>query len=390
MGGPAVTEAEKTEIWERRCQGESMSAIARHLGRGLETVRRCVLETGGVRPKPRTKSRRELTVVEREEISRGLAAEHSCHAIARRIRRAPSSVSREVARNGGRVGYRAAEAEQAALRRGRRPKASKLALYPRLRAEVEARLGLDWSPQQISAFLKVEYAQDPDMQISHETIYLSLFVQSRGALRKELARHLRTRRPVRQPKKQLSSGRGQIVDKIMISERPAEAADRAVPGHWEGDLLLGTRTNGIGTLVERSTRYAMLFALPNGLTAERVREGLAKTVMTLPASLRRSLTWDQGPEMAGHVRFTIDTGLAVYFCDPRSPWQRGSNENTNGLLRQYFPKGQSLAGVTQAELDRVAHQLNGRPRQTLGWRSPTQKLAEFMEQSPSAGGAATA
>ena len=390
MGGPAVTEAEKTEIWERRCQGESMSAIARHLGRGLETIRRYVLLTGGVRPRPRTKSRRELTVVEREEISRGLAAEHSCHAIARRIRRAPSSVSREVARNGGRVGYRAAEAEQAALRRCRRPKASKLALYPRLRAEVEARLRLDWSPQQISAFLKVEYAQDPEMQISHETIYLSLFVQSRGALRKELARHLRTRRLVRQPKKQLSSGRGQIVDKIMISERPAEAADRAVPGHWEGDLLLGTKNNGIGTLVERSTRYAMLFTLPNGFTAERVSEALAKTVMTLPASLRRSLTWDQGPEMAGHLRFTIDTGLAVYFCDPRSPWQRGSNENTNGLLRQYFPKGHSLAGVTQGELDRVAHQLNGRPRQTLGWRSPTQKLAEFMEQSSSAGGAATA
>ncbi len=390
MGGPVVTEFEKAEIWDRRGRGESMSAIARHLGRGLETIRRYVLLTGGVRPRPRTRSRCGLTVVEREEISRGLAAEDSCHAIARRIRRAPSSVSREVARNGGRVGYRAAEAEQATRRRGRRPKASKLALSPRLRAEVETRLKLDWSPQQISAFLKVEYAQDPQMQISHETIYLSLFVQSRGALRKELARHLRTRRQVRQPKQQLSNGRGQIVDKIMISERPAEAADRAVPGHWEGDLLLGTKNNGIGTLVERSTRYAMLFTLPNGFTAERVSEALAKTVMRLPASLRRSLTWDQGPEMAGHLRFTIDTGLAVYFCDPRSPWQRGSNENTNGLLRQYFPKGQSLAGVTQNELDRVADQLNGRPRQTLGWRSPTQKLAEFMEQSSAAGGAATA
>ena len=390
MGGPVVTEAEKADIWDRRLQGESLSAIARHLDRGLETIRRYVLLTGGVRPRPRTRSQRELTVVEREEISRGLAAEHSCHAIARRIRRAPSSVSREVARNGGRVGYRAAEAEQATLRRRRRPKASKLALCPLLRAEVEARLKLRWSPQQISAFLKVEYAQDPEMQISHETIYLSLFVQSRGALRKELARHLRTRRQVRQPKKQLPSGRGQIVDKIMISERPAEVADRAVPGHWEGDLLLGTKNNGIGTLVERSTRYAMLFTLPNGFTAERVSEALAKTVMTLPAGLRRSLTWDQGPEMAGHVRFTIDTGLAIYFCDPRSPWQRGSNENTNGLLRQYFPKGQSLAGVTQAKLDQVAHELNGRPRQTLGWRSPTQRLAAFMEQSSAAGGATTA
>jgi IS30 family transposase len=390
MGGPAVTEVEKAETWDRRRSGESMSAIARHLGRGVETIRRYMLVTGGVRPRPRTRSRCQLTVVEREEISRGLAAEHSCHAIARRIQRAPSSVSREVARNGGRVGYRAAEAEQATLRRGRRPKSSKLALSPRLRAEVEARLKLDWSPQQISAFLKVEYAQDPQMQISHETIYLSLFVQSRGALRKELARHLRTRRLVRQPKKQLSTGRGQIVDKIMISERPAEAADRAVPGHWEGDLLLGTRTNGIGTLVERSTRYAMLFALPDGLTAERVREGLTKTVLRLPNSLRRSLTWDQGPEMAEHVHFTIDTGVEVFFCDPRSPWQRGSNENTNGLLRQYFPKGHSLARVTQDELDRVADKLNGRPRQTLGWRSPTQRLAEFLKQSSVAGGATTA
>jgi transposase, IS30 family len=389
VGGPAVTEVEKAEIFDRRRRGESMSAIARHLGRGEETIRRYVLVTGGVRPRPRVKSRRELTVADREEVSRGLAAQQSCRAIARRIRRAATSVSREVARNGGRVGYRAAQADEAATRRGRRPKVSKLTLNPRLRNEVEAGLRHRWSPQQISAFLKLEYAQDPKMQISHETIYLSLFVQSRGALRKELTRHLRTRRQVRQAKKQLASGRGQIVDKIMISERPAEAADRAVPGHWEGDLLLGTKTNGIGTLVERSTRYVMLFTLP-GFTAERVSEALAKTVMTLPAGLRRSLTWDQGPEMAGHVRFTIDTGLAVYFCDPRSPWQRGSNENTNGLLRQYFPKGKSLAGMTQEELDRVAHELNGRPRQTLGWRSPTYRLAQFLEQSSAAGGAFTA
>ena len=262
MAGPVVTEVEKTEIWDRRCRGESLCAIARHLGRAVETIRRYVLVTGGVRPRPRTRSRCELTMWEREEISRGLAAEHSCHAIARRIRRAPSSVSREVARNGGRVGYRAAEAEQAALRRSRRPKLTKLARCPLLQAEVEARLSLRWSPQQISAFLKLEYAQDPEMQISHETIYLSLFVQSRGALRKELARYLRTRRLMRQPRTQLPNGRGQIPDRIMISERPADVADRAVPGHWEGDLMMGTATNGIGTLVERSTRYAMLFALP--------------------------------------------------------------------------------------------------------------------------------
>jgi len=390
MGGPVVTEAEKAEIFDRRHGGESMSAIARHLGRGVETIRRYLLLTGGVRPRPRARSLRELSVVEREAISRGLAAQQSCHSIARQIGRAASSVSREVARNGGKHAYRAAEAEEAARRRGCRPKASKLSLTPELRAEVEAGLSRRWSPQQISAFLKLEYAQDPRMQISHETIYFSLFVQSRGALRKELSRHLRTRRMARLPKKRLSSGRGQIVDKVMISQRPAEAADRAVPGHWEGDLLLGTKTNGIGTLVERSSRYAMLFTLPHGFTAERVSEALTKTMMRLPASLRRSLTWDQGPEMAGHVRFTIDTGLAVYFCAPRSPLQRGSNENTNGLLRQYFPKGRSLAGVTQEELDSVAHQLNGRPRQTLGWRSPTQRLAEFMEQSSAASGATTA
>jgi IS30 family transposase len=329
-------------------------------------------------------------MAEREEISRGLAAEHSCHAIAKRIGRAPSSVSREVARNRGRVGYRAAAAEHATLRRHRRPKLSKLSVNALLRAEVEARLSLDWSPEQISAALKVEYAQDPTMQISHETIYVSLFVQSRGALRRELTRHLRTQRSTRLPKKHLPSGRGQILDKVMISERPAEAADRAVPGHWEGDLLLGNKTNGIGTLVERSSRYAMLFTLPHGFTADRVSEALANTVMKLPANLRRSLTWDQGPEMAGHVRFTIDTGLAVYFCDPRSPWQRGSNENTNGLLRQYFPKGRSLAGVTQDELDRVAELLNGRPRETLGWRSPAQQLAALMEESSTARGATTA
>lgn len=390
MGGTVVTDLEKVEIWERRSRGESLSAIARHLDRGLETIRRYLLLTGGVRPRPRGRSRRELTVTEREEISRGLAAQHSCRAIAQRIGRAASSVSREVARNGGRVGYRASVAEHSARQRHRRPKASKLTLNSKLRAEVEAGLSRRWSPQQISAFLKLEYAHDPEMQVSHETIYVSLFVQSRGALRKELSRYLRTRRTARLPKKHLSSGRGQIVDKVMISQRPAEAADRAVPGHWEGDLLLGTKTNGIGTLVERSTRYAMLFTLPHGFSAERVSQALVQTVIKLPASLRRSLTWDQGPEMAGHVKFTVDTGLAVYFCDPRSPWQRGSNENTNGLLRQYFPKGRSLAGVTQKELDRIAHELNGRPRQTLGWRSPTKRLTEFLEQSSVASGATTA
>jgi IS30 family transposase len=241
---------------------------------------------------------------------------------------------------------------------------------------------LNWSPQQISAWLKLAYPAQPEMQISHETIYLSLFVQGRGTLRKELTRHLRSRRTFRQAQQREPSARGQIRDRIMISQRPAEAADRAVPGHWEGDLLLGKPTDAIGTLVERTTRYVMLFRLPGGaINAEAVRQALAKTILKLPSSLRRSLTWDQGKEMAEHVGFTLDTGVAIYFCDPYKPWQRGTNENTNGLLRQYFPKGKSLARVTQARLDRVAAQLNGRPRQTLGWRTPAEKLAELLAGS---------
>jgi IS30 family transposase len=388
--GPWLTEAEQTEIWDRRRRGESLNSIARHVGRSLEGVRRLVNRTGGVRPRPRTRSRRELTVAEREEISRGLAAGASCRAIARWIGKAPSTVSREVKRNGGRRRYRAAEAELATLRRHRRPKPSKLALSPRLQAVVKERLELQWSPEQISAWLNVEFADDPQMQISHETIYLSLYVQSRGTLRKELTKHLRTQRLVRQAKKQLPSGRGHIPDRVMISERPAEAADRAVPGHWEGDLLLGKPTDAIGTLVERSTRFVMLFQLPGGaIKAEAVRQRLAETIQRLPAGLRRSLTWDQGHEMAEHARFTVDTGVQVYFCNPHSPWQRGTNENTNGLLRQYFLKGQSLARVTQAELDLVADRLNGRPRQTLGWRTPARTLDELLQQSSEVGGATT-
>jgi IS30 family transposase len=364
--------------------------IARNVGRSLEGVRRHVNLSGGIRPVARTRSRRELTLGEREEISRGLAAGESSWAISRRIGRASSTVSREVGRNGGRKRYRAAEADQATLRRHGRPKPSKLALSPVLRVEVEALLELRWSPEQISAWLKEEFLNHPQMQISHETIYRSLFVQGRGTLRKELTRHLRTQRLVRQAKKRLPTARGRIPNRVMISERPAEAADRAVPGHWEGDLLLGKPTDAIGTLVERSTRFVMLFRLPGGaIRPEAVRQGLAETILRLPASLRRSLAWDQGREMAEHTRFTVDTGVQVYFCDPHSPWQRGTNENTNGLLRQYFPKSQSLAAVTQAELDLVADQLNGRPRQTLGWKTPAHKLGELLQQSSSAGGATT-
>jgi len=249
---------------------------------------------------------------------------------------------------------------------------------------------LDWSPEQISRFLKEEYPRQPSMQVSHETIYLSLYLQGRGLLRKELANHLRRRHQIRQPKKPTTDRAPHIKDMINISQRPAEAADRAVPGHWEGDLLLGTPTTAIGTLVERSTRFVMLFKLPSGINAESARIGLTEKILTLPADLCRSLAWDQGREMKEHLRFTIDTGVQVYFCDPKSPWQRGSNENTNGLLRQYFPKGKTVARYTQEELDRVAAQLNGRPRETLGWKSPAKRLAQFLEASSAAGVAPTA
>jgi IS30 family transposase len=265
-----------------------------------------------------------------------------------------------------------------------------LAVGSELRDEVVARLELDWSPEQISRFLKEEYPGQPEMQVSHETIYLSLYVQGRGALRKELTKHLRRRHQIRQPQKRVVTNQGKIKDMINISQRPAEAEDRAVPGHWEGDLILGTPTTAIGTLVERSTRFVMLFKLPSGINAESARVGLTQKILTLPENLRRSLAWDQGREMKLHVRFTIDTGVQVYFCDPNSPWQRGSNENTNGLLRQYFPRGKTVAHHTQEHLDMVAAQLNDRPRETLGWKSPARRLAQFLEESSAAGVASTA
>jgi len=388
--GP-LTAADEAEIWKRWRRGESVRRMVRGLGRAPQPIQRLIKEHGGVAPRPRRRSQRELTAQEREEVSRGLAAGESCRAISAQLGRASSSVSREVQRNGGREQYRAEAAEARAQHRRRRPKPCKLSRLPRLRDEVEARLKLEWSPQQISAWLKLEYPEQPEMQISHEAIYLSLYVQGRGVLRKELTNHLRKRRAVRQAKTQQATGRGHVPDRILISERPAEVADRAVPGHWEGDILLGKPTDGIGTLVERSTRYVLLFKLPGGrVNAESVREGMTDAILKLPASLRRSLTLDQGREMSQHARFSVDTGVAVYFCDPYHPWQRGTNENTNGLLRQYFPRGRSLARVTQAELDLVAERLNGRPRQTLGWKNPAQRLNELLEQSSSTvGGAST-
>jgi transposase, IS30 family len=318
-------------------------------------------------------------MAEREEISRGVAAGEPCRQIAARLGRAPSTVSRELARNGGRHRYRAQAGDAAAFRRAQRPKAAKLVSQPRLRAVVEAKLALRWSPQQIAGWLPLAYPQDPVMRVSHETIYLSLFVQSRGALRRELQRCLRTGRAMRYPRgKRLPQGRGQLRDTLHISQRPAEAADRAMPGHWEGDLVFGRRPSAVGTLVERHSRYVLLFPLPNGFTAERMRPELTTAILRLPEQLRRSLTWDQGREMAEHLRFTIDSGVQVYFCDPRSPWQRGTNENTNGLLRQYLSKGADLRRFDQAALDAIAAELNGRPRQTLAFKTPSEVLAEAL------------
>jgi IS30 family transposase len=318
-------------------------------------------------------------MAEREEISRGVAAGEPCRQIAARLGRAPSTVSRELARNGGRHRYRAQAADAAAFGRAQRPKAAKLVMQPRLREVVEAKLALRWSPQQVAGWLPLAYPQDPVMRVSHETIYLSLFVQSRGALRRELQRYLRTGRAMRYPRgKRLPQGRGQLRDTVHISQRPAEAADRAVPGHWEGDLVFGKRPSAVGTLVERHSRYVLLFRLPDGFTAERMRPELTTAVLRLPQQLRRSLTWDQGREMAEHLQFTIDSGVQVYFCDPRSPWQRGTNENTNGLLRQYLSKSIDLRRFDQAALDAIAAELNGRPRQTLGFKTPSQALAEAL------------
>ena len=357
-----------------------MRSIARRLGRQHASVRTMIEDAGGVRPVARQRCSRHLSVMEREEISRGVASGVSMRQIALRLGRAPSTVSREVARNGGSGGYRAHRADRAAWQRARRPKVGKLVENVELRGAVEEKLAQWWSPQQISGWLKEKYPGVEEMWVSHETIYLSLFVQGRGALRHELTRCLRTRRAIRRPVgKRAPTGKGQIREPVMISQRPAEAEDRAVPGHWEGDLLMGKRQTAIGTLVERATRYVMLFGLPDGNTAESVRTALAETIQQLPEHLWRSLTWDQGKEMAEHARFTIDTGIQIYFCDPKSPWQRGSNENTNGLLRQYFPKGTDMAALTQDDLDAAAHSLNSRPRQTLGWKAPSQKLAEVMQ-----------
>jgi len=321
-----------------------------------------------------------LSLAEREDISRGLAAGEPLRDIAVRLGRAPSTISREVRANGGRSCYRAVVADEAAWRRALRPKQPKLEGSELLRWLVEAALERKWSPEQIAGWLRRSFPDRPELWVSHETIYQSLYVQARGALRKELTAHLRRPRTKRRPRGHSTfNGQGQLRGVVNISQRPAEADDRAVPGHWEGDLLFGSGKTAVATLVERQTRFLMLVALRDGWGAELVADALAEHVVHLPGELRRSLTWDQGKEMAAHARFSVATGLPVYFCDPRSPWQRGSNENTNGLLRQYFPKRTSLAPFSQADLDAVAAELNGRPRQTLDWMTPSEALDQALQ-----------
>lgn len=351
--------------------GATFEVAAGAVGCSTKSIQRYLGLTGGLKSRLKERSQLRLSLSEREELSRGLVAGESFRKIASRLGRAASTVSREVAWSGSR-GYRAWRADQEAEVRARRPKPAKLALNHRLRREVERGLRARWSPQQIASRLVSDYPRDLEMRVSPETIYRTLFVQARGALRKELTTCLRTGRAQRRPQMRAAqSGAGQLQNMILISERPAEVEDRAVPGHWEGDLIIGQGgRSAIGVLVERASRYVMLLHLPNGRTAEDVRTALTRQITKLPVELRRSLTWDQGKEMAEHVRFTTDTSMTVYFCDPHSPWQRGSGENTNGLLRQYFPKTADLSKHSAAHLNAVARELNGRPRQTLGWMKP--------------------
>lgn len=372
----AFSEAEISLVWRRWRDGVRVDQIARELERSTPSVKYLVVRHGGIAPLARRRSVRALSESEREEISRGLAGGRSIREIAAAIGRAPSTISREIGRNGGSTHYRAAAADAAAWRRGRRPKLCRLAQQPHLRRLVETKLRADWSPQQIAGWLMETFPNESALHISHETIYRTLYVQARGALKRELVAHLRLSRGYRQSRTAASAPdhRGQIVDAVPISARPPEADDRAVPGHWEGDLLAGTKWSNMATLVERHSRYVMLVRLPDR-NAPTVARALARRIQKLPDSMKQSLTWDRGKEMAQHKAFTIATDVQVFFCDPRSPWQRGSNENTNGLLRQYFPKGQDVSHYTQRQLDAIALKLNTRPRQTLGWKTPAQALA---------------
>ncbi|HVH49393.1 MAG TPA: IS30 family transposase [Sphingomicrobium sp.] len=370
-----LTREQKQELWGRWKQGESAAEIARALDRFPDAVRTVLMKNGGIVPPARSRSASALTLAERERISRGLALGQTIRGIAAALGRAASTISREVQRHGGREAYRATAAEERAWTNGRRPKRCRLASHGRLRRLVASKLKAFWSPRQIAGWLKLEYPSDKAMQISHETIYRSLFIQARGVLKKELLEQLRLSRRMRRSKLASAkhSSHSRIVDAVSISQRPPEADDRAVPGHWEGDLLAGANNTHIATLVERHSRFTMLVKV-KGKDTQSVVSALSRQVKRLPVMLRKSLTWDRGTEMASHKQFTVATDVQVFFCDPHSPWQRGSNENTNGLLRQYFPKGTDLSSYTQAQLDKVARSLNQRPRETLGFRTPAARL----------------
>jgi IS30 family transposase len=372
-------EADKALMWERWRRGESLNSIGRLFDRGHTTVQQMLAKTGGIQPPPRRRSRLALTLAEREEISRGLMAGHSVRRIASSLGRAPSTVSREIERDGGQRAYRASTADEAAWDRARRPKRCKLVLHPALARLVAHKLQLEWSPRQIAGWLRRSYPDDETRQVSHETIYRTLFIQARGALKKELLQHLRRTRAMRRSRHhtQKIPDHGRITHTVSIRERPAEAEDRAVPGHWEGDLFFGSHNSQIATLVERQTRYLILAKVPSK-DSETVVNALIKQAHKLPRELYKSLTWDRGSEMAAHRRFSLATDIQVYFCDPQQPWQRGSNENTNGLLRQYLPKGMDLSNVHQNRLNAIARRLNERPRQTLNFETPAERFSQCV------------
>ncbi len=373
------TETDKVLMWDHWQKGDSLHAIARLFDRSHGAIAGVLARTGGIRPPQRTRSQRSLTLAEREEISRGVVVGQSLRTIAASLGRAPSTVSREINRNGGRQQYRANKADQAAWDRAHRAKTCKLAKNRALAFIVAEKLQLEWSPRQIAGWLKYTYPDEENLQVSHETIYLTLFIQARGALKKELLQHLRRKRAMRRSRHKTlkGDGLGQITNAVSIRERPASVEDRAVPGHWEGDLIMGSNNSQIATLVERHTRYVMLVRVPSKDT-KTVINALIKHAHKLPRELYKSLTWDRGKEMADHQRFSLDTNVKVYFCDPQSPWQRGSNENTNGLLRQYFPKGMDLSNVHQNRLNAVARRLNERPRETLNFRTPAERFSQCV------------
>jgi len=378
-----LSSAQRADMWSRWKAGQSLNAIGRALGKNQHVIHFLLARTGGIAPAVRHRSPRALTLAEREDISRGIASGDSMRTVAQRLTRAVSTISREVARHGGRAQYRAHQADSQAWQSALRPKPCRLATDGKLREIIAGKLVQDWSPQQISGWLKMEYPNDPSLRASHETIYRTLFIQARGALKQELVQHLRSKRRIRRSRHASVHGhsQGKIVDAISIRERPAEVEDRAIPGHWEGDLLRGAGNSHVITLVERASRFCTLKKVTSKDTATVVA-ALIEHVQQLPAALRRSLTWDRGLEMAQHKTFTMATDVQVYFCDPQSPWQRGSNENTNGLLRQYLPKNADLSRFSQAELDDIALRLNTRPRQTLGFRTPAYTLQASVASTP--------